>query len=56
MPLKYPDALMGELWQTFHQHLNFWLLTATGDEQTEFGKLSVVGKRDLQPILNVKLN
>lgn len=47
---------MEELWQTFDLHLNFWLLLATGDEQTELGKLSVVGSRNLQPILNIKLN
>ena len=49
-------TLMEELWQTFDLHLNFWLLIATGDEQTELGKLSVVGSRKLQPILNIKLN
>lgn len=47
---------MEEFWQSFYLHLNFWLLIATGDEQTELGKLSVVGSGNLQPILNIKPN
>lgn len=56
MALEYPDSLMEELWESVHQHLNSWLLVATGDEQPELGKLSVVGRGKLQPILNIKLN
>lgn len=47
---------MEEIWQSFDQQLNPWLLVAAGDEQTELGKLSVVGWEDLEPVLNVKLN
>lgn len=49
-------TLMEGFWQNFDLHLNFWLLMATGDEQTELGKLSVVGSRNLQPTLNSKSN
>lgn len=45
-----------QIWQGLYQHLNCWLLSVTGDEQAELGKLSVEGRKNPQPVLNAKPN
>lgn len=53
--LNEPDSQM-QIWQGLYQHLNCWLLSVTGDEQAELGKLSVEGGKNPQPVLNAKPN